>query len=115
VNMLLEAERLAPEAVRYQVIVKEMLRELLRREHRASTPVASARGPDRHHPRVRVALPPLMGGILLLPWGLADSANRAPARTPVLAVLSYRLVSLSDRTGRSPAQIQEREVAGGAR
>jgi hypothetical protein len=38
VNMLLEAERLAPEAVRYQVIVKEMLRELLRREHRASTP-----------------------------------------------------------------------------
>ncbi len=38
VNMLLEAERLAPEAVRYQVIVKEMLRELLRREHHASTP-----------------------------------------------------------------------------
>jgi tetratricopeptide (TPR) repeat protein len=38
VNMLLEAERVAPEAVRYQVIVKEMLRELLRREHRASTP-----------------------------------------------------------------------------
>jgi transcriptional regulator with XRE-family HTH domain len=38
VNMLLEAERIAPEAVRYQVIVKEMLRELLRREHRASTP-----------------------------------------------------------------------------
>jgi transcriptional regulator with XRE-family HTH domain len=38
VNMLLEAERIAPEAVRFQVIVKEMLRELLRREHRASTP-----------------------------------------------------------------------------
>jgi transcriptional regulator with XRE-family HTH domain len=38
VNMLLEAERIAPEAVRYQVIVKEMLRELLRREHRTSTP-----------------------------------------------------------------------------
>jgi hypothetical protein len=38
VNMLLEAERIALEAVRYQVIVKEMLRELLRREHRASTP-----------------------------------------------------------------------------
>ena len=38
VNMLLEAERIAPEAVRYQVIVKEMLRGLLRREHRASTP-----------------------------------------------------------------------------
>jgi transcriptional regulator with XRE-family HTH domain len=38
VNMLLEAERAAPEAVRYQVIVKEMLRELLKREHRASTP-----------------------------------------------------------------------------
>jgi transcriptional regulator with XRE-family HTH domain len=38
VNVLLEAERIAPEAVRYQVIVKEMLRELLRREHRASTP-----------------------------------------------------------------------------
>jgi transcriptional regulator with XRE-family HTH domain len=38
VNMLLEAERVAPEAVRYQVIVKEMLRELLRREHRPSTP-----------------------------------------------------------------------------
>jgi hypothetical protein len=36
--MLMEAEQLAPEAVRYQVIVKEMLRELLRREHRASTP-----------------------------------------------------------------------------
>jgi transcriptional regulator with XRE-family HTH domain len=38
VNMLLQAERIAPEAVRYQVIVKERLRELLRREHRASTP-----------------------------------------------------------------------------
>jgi hypothetical protein len=38
VNMLLEAEQLAPEAVRYQVMVKEMLCELLRREHRASTP-----------------------------------------------------------------------------
>jgi hypothetical protein len=54
VNMLLEAERIAPEAVRYQVIVKEMLRELLRREHRASTPQLrplAARG--RHHPRGR--------------------------------------------------------------
>jgi hypothetical protein len=29
VNMLLEAERIAPEAIKYQVIVKEMLRELL--------------------------------------------------------------------------------------
>jgi hypothetical protein len=38
VNVLLEAERIAPEAIRYQVIVKEMLRELLRREHRVSTP-----------------------------------------------------------------------------
>jgi hypothetical protein len=38
VNVLLEAERIAPEAVRHQVIVREMLRELLRREHHASTP-----------------------------------------------------------------------------
>jgi hypothetical protein len=36
--MLLEADRIAPEAIKYQVIVKEMLRQLLRREHRASAP-----------------------------------------------------------------------------
>jgi transcriptional regulator with XRE-family HTH domain len=35
---LLEAERAAPEEVRYHVIVPEMLRELLKRERRAVTP-----------------------------------------------------------------------------
>jgi transcriptional regulator with XRE-family HTH domain len=35
---LLEAERAAPEEVRYHVIVPEMLRELLKRERRAATP-----------------------------------------------------------------------------
>ncbi|HEU0128951.1 MAG TPA: helix-turn-helix transcriptional regulator [Pseudonocardiaceae bacterium] len=35
---LLEAERVAPEEVRYHVIVPEMLRDLLRRERRAATP-----------------------------------------------------------------------------
>jgi transcriptional regulator with XRE-family HTH domain len=35
---LLEAERAAPEEVRYHVIVPEMLRDLLRRERRAATP-----------------------------------------------------------------------------
>jgi hypothetical protein len=55
VNMLLEAERIAPEAVRYQVIVKEMLRELLRRERapREHATVALARSPGRHHRRER--------------------------------------------------------------
>ena len=35
---LLEAERTAPEEVRYHVIVPEMLRDLLKRERRAATP-----------------------------------------------------------------------------
>jgi hypothetical protein len=38
VLMLLEAERVAPEEVRYHVIVPEMLRDLLKRERRAATP-----------------------------------------------------------------------------
>jgi transcriptional regulator with XRE-family HTH domain len=38
VLMLLEAERVAPEEVKYHVIVPEMLRELLKRERRAATP-----------------------------------------------------------------------------
>jgi hypothetical protein len=38
VNTLLEAEQVAPEAVRFNVIVHELLRELLKREHRATTP-----------------------------------------------------------------------------
>jgi hypothetical protein len=35
---LLEAERVAPEEVRFHVIVPELLRELLKRERRAATP-----------------------------------------------------------------------------
>lgn len=35
---LMEAERAAPESLRYNVIVREMLRELLKRERRAATP-----------------------------------------------------------------------------
>lgn len=35
---LLEAERVAPEALRYNVIVREMLRELLKRERKSATP-----------------------------------------------------------------------------
>jgi hypothetical protein len=38
VNTLLDAEQVAPEAVRFNVIVHELLRELLKREHRATTP-----------------------------------------------------------------------------
>ena len=38
VNTLDKADTLAPEAVRVNVFVHEMLRELLKREHRASTP-----------------------------------------------------------------------------
>jgi transcriptional regulator with XRE-family HTH domain len=38
VNTLLDAEQVAPEAVRYNLIVHELLRELLKREHRATTP-----------------------------------------------------------------------------
>jgi hypothetical protein len=38
VLMLLEAERVAPEEVRYHVIVPELLRDLLKRERRAATP-----------------------------------------------------------------------------
>jgi hypothetical protein len=34
---LLEAERLAPEAVRYNVIIRELIRELLAREKRSKT------------------------------------------------------------------------------
>ncbi|CAM00472.1 transcriptional regulator with XRE-family HTH domain [Saccharopolyspora erythraea NRRL 2338] len=35
---LMEAERTAPQALRYNVIVREMLRELLKRERRSATP-----------------------------------------------------------------------------
>jgi transcriptional regulator with XRE-family HTH domain len=38
VNTLLDAERIAPETVRFNVVVYELLREMLKREHRASTP-----------------------------------------------------------------------------
>jgi transcriptional regulator with XRE-family HTH domain len=38
VNTLLDAEQIAHEAVRFNVLVHELLRELLKREHRASTP-----------------------------------------------------------------------------
>ncbi len=38
VNTLLEAERAAPETVRYGLIVRELVREMLAREHRRSTP-----------------------------------------------------------------------------
>jgi transcriptional regulator with XRE-family HTH domain len=38
VNMLIDAERLAPQTVRFNKFVRELTRELLRREHRASTP-----------------------------------------------------------------------------
>jgi transcriptional regulator with XRE-family HTH domain len=38
VNTLLDAEQVAAEAVRFNVLVHELLRELLKREHRASTP-----------------------------------------------------------------------------
>jgi transcriptional regulator with XRE-family HTH domain len=38
VNMLTEAERIAPQTVRYNKFVRELTRDLLRREHRASTP-----------------------------------------------------------------------------
>lgn len=35
---LMEAERVAPQALRYNVIVREMLRELLKRERKSATP-----------------------------------------------------------------------------
>jgi hypothetical protein len=38
VNMLLQAERLSPELVRYGGRPRELLTQLLKREHRASTP-----------------------------------------------------------------------------
>jgi hypothetical protein len=38
VNTLLEAEQIAAEAVQFNVLVHELLRELLKREHRATTP-----------------------------------------------------------------------------
>jgi transcriptional regulator with XRE-family HTH domain len=38
VNALLEAEEIAPEAIRFNTIVHGVIRELLRREHRRSTP-----------------------------------------------------------------------------
>jgi hypothetical protein len=38
VNTLLDAEQIAPETVRFNVVVYELLREMLKREHRASTP-----------------------------------------------------------------------------
>jgi len=38
VNTLLDAEQIASEAVRFNVLVHELLRELLKREHRATTP-----------------------------------------------------------------------------
>ena len=38
VNTLLDAERIASEAVRFNVLVHELLREQLKRENRATTP-----------------------------------------------------------------------------
>jgi hypothetical protein len=38
VNMLLEAERIAPQLVRYDAAIHDLLALLMRREHRASTP-----------------------------------------------------------------------------
>lgn len=38
VNTLLQAERVSPELVRYDKRTNELLTELVRREHRASTP-----------------------------------------------------------------------------
>jgi hypothetical protein len=38
VYTLLEAERTAPETVRYNLIVRDLVRELLAREHRRTTP-----------------------------------------------------------------------------
>ncbi|HEY2264433.1 MAG TPA: XRE family transcriptional regulator, partial [Streptosporangiaceae bacterium] len=38
VNLLLAAERLSPQLVRYDPITRDVLTELLRREHRPSTP-----------------------------------------------------------------------------
>ncbi|WP_219905536.1 hypothetical protein [Actinopolyspora mortivallis] len=35
---LMEAERMAPQALRYNVIVRELLREMLKRERRSATP-----------------------------------------------------------------------------
>jgi hypothetical protein len=35
---LLEAERIAPEAIRYNVVARELLRECLKRERRSATP-----------------------------------------------------------------------------
>ena len=35
---LLEAERVAPQTVRYNVLVRELLREMLKRERRTATP-----------------------------------------------------------------------------
>jgi hypothetical protein len=95
VNVLLEAERIAPEAVRYQVIVKEMLRELLRREHRASTPqlrpLAARVGilredvpypiPAHCRPRDHGDLRPDFGGAGACgPWTVGASATRVHAR-----------------------------------
>ncbi len=38
VNMLLDAERVAPQLVRYDTATHDLLALLVRREHRASTP-----------------------------------------------------------------------------
>jgi len=38
VNLLLAAERLSPQLVRYDPATRDVLTELLRREHRPSTP-----------------------------------------------------------------------------
>lgn len=38
VNMILEAERIAPQLVRYDAATHDLLALLMRREHRASTP-----------------------------------------------------------------------------
>ncbi len=114
VNMLLEAERLAPEAVRYQVIVKEMLRELLRREHRASTPqlrplavrcsgastaparrsCARSRPGSASSASLRRALPRRsVVAHCSSPEGWPTPPTEPAARTSVMAVLSYGLVS----------------------
>ncbi|MGH3198966.1 MAG: hypothetical protein ACRDNT_24290 [Streptosporangiaceae bacterium] len=52
VNLLLAAERLSPQVVHYDQVTRDVPTELLRREHRPSTPDAgTAPGPrSRLHP-----------------------------------------------------------------
>ena len=44
-----QAGELAPEEVHYSVPVREALREMLKREHRYTTPSFAARAANRHY------------------------------------------------------------------